>query len=626
MSKTDTKNGLKSSPDDDQPAPMATERADNVRPLDKTEKIGLIIDGRYRIDGLIGRGGMGSVYKAEHVSIRRAVALKLLHPSLAMVPEVAKRFEREALAIGRISHPNCVDVSDFGTLDDGSLFLVMEYLEGRSLGDEIDEKKRIAPMRALHILRHVLKGLGHAHDVDIVHRDVKPENVLLVEYQGDTSFAKILDFGIAKLLGAAQEAEGEVKLTQAGVAFGTPVYMSPEQAVGNPVDGRADLYAASVVAYEMITGKTPFYSDDKLEVLSMHTTRPVPPMNETAPDLVVPREIEELIRRGLAKRPSERFADADEYIAALDAVVRSLTAPRAHALHGRAGTVPVVYTTGASGVVVSPLTMTQSVRYPTPERDRKRVLMAVGIVGALALLAALVAVIAGSGGSKKPVVVTFDAGAPPTLAERAATLLQKGDPQAVIDLIEANATTAVVDPDAQLQLGHAHAFRRTRRAALTAYANAIALAPLLYQHDETMRLNLKVLLDATDSTDPFLPTDAAALLIDHFDDADARKKLIELATTEKSNEERRQRAFELAEEYGIADQDVRFKNFVVDLVYLPTCVKRQAIIAKLQSLGDKRAIDVLKKARTQQWKGKPINQCLVQSANAAITYLESLPD
>ncbi|MBP6843904.1 MAG: serine/threonine protein kinase, partial [Kofleriaceae bacterium] len=195
-----------------------------------------MIDGRYRLDALLGKGGMGVVYRGEHVAIRRAVAVKLLHPTLAAMPELRSRFEREAIAIGRIDHPNCVDVSDFGKLEDGSLFLVMELLDGRSLGDLMDADAPIAPHRALAILRHVLSGLGHAHAAGIVHRDVKPENVYLVPKDGDPDFAKILDFGIAKVIGGGEIDDG-VKLTQAGVAFGTPIYMSPEQAIGNPLDG-----------------------------------------------------------------------------------------------------------------------------------------------------------------------------------------------------------------------------------------------------------------------------------------------------------------------------------------------------------------------------------------------------
>jgi serine/threonine protein kinase len=289
-----------------------------------SERVGQLIDGRYRILNVIGRGGMGTVYKAEHVAIRRIVAVKLLHASLARVPEVSRRFEREAFAIGRIEHPNCVNVSDFGRLPDGSLYLVMEYLEGRALSDELTVKGRLSPARTLHILKHVLRGLGHAHANEIVHRDVKPENVILVEYEGDPDFAKILDFGIAKLVGSAAQAGGSERLTQAGMAFGTPIYMSPEQALGQQIDGRADLYAASVMAFEMITGVPPFLSDDKIEVMSMHASRPLPTMAEVAPGLEVPEIVERLLQRGLAKRAHDRFPDAAAYIAAIDAVLAEI--------------------------------------------------------------------------------------------------------------------------------------------------------------------------------------------------------------------------------------------------------------------------------------------------------------
>ena len=291
-------------------------------------RLGEVIDGRYRLDAIVGRGGMGLVYKAEHIGIRRAVALKLLHTTLAAVPELRSRFEREARAIGVISHPNCVDVTDFGQLDDGSLYLVMEYIEGVSLGDILDRERVLDPRRALRILRHVLAGLGHAHEAGIIHRDVKPENVLVLRQGGDPDFAKILDFGIAKIL--AQPIDDGVKLTQAGVAFGTPVYMSPEQALGNPVDARADLYAASIMAYEMICGRPPFYSDDKLEVLSMHTARPVPSMADTRRHVLgararpLPPGIERVIFRGLAKPPKERWQNAADYVKAIDEVLINL--------------------------------------------------------------------------------------------------------------------------------------------------------------------------------------------------------------------------------------------------------------------------------------------------------------
>src|SRR6266567_4285090 len=183
---------------------------DTPVPLDGDghELIGLIIDGRYRLDATLGRGGMGLVYRAAHV----------------------------------------------GRLPDGSLYLAMELLEGRALADVLEQEGQIAPGRALHILAGVLRGLSHIHAAKLIHRDIKPENIFLIRHGQDEDFAKILDFGIAKPM-AASDLDDGVKLTQAGMAFGTPIYMAPEQALGNPMDGRADLYAAAVIAYEMLCGQ-----------------------------------------------------------------------------------------------------------------------------------------------------------------------------------------------------------------------------------------------------------------------------------------------------------------------------------------------------------------------------------
>ncbi len=291
---------------------------------DGEELIGMVIEGRYRLSSTLGRGGMGLVYKAAHVGLRRQVAVKILHPSLAASPDVRNRFEREALAVGKIDHPNCVQVYDSGRLPDGSLYLAMEFLDGKSLADVLEQEGQLAPGRALHILAHILKGLAHVHSAGLIHRDIKPENIFLVRQGDDVDFAKILDFGIAKGMTGSDLDEG-VKLTQAGMAFGTPIYMAPEQALGNPMDGRADLYAAAVMGYEMLTGQPPFYSDDKLEVMSMHTAKPVPPMRQrlVKGGRPVPSSIERLIVKGLTKKPSERYASAEVFLAAVEAALHT---------------------------------------------------------------------------------------------------------------------------------------------------------------------------------------------------------------------------------------------------------------------------------------------------------------
>jgi serine/threonine protein kinase len=291
---------------------------------DGAELIGSIVDGRYRLEATLGRGGMGLVYRATHVGMRRQVAVKILHPSLAASPDVRSRFEREALAVGKVDHPNCVATFDVGRLPDGALYLAMELLEGRSLADVLDRERQIAPGRALHILAHILRGLGAVHAAGLIHRDIKPENIFLIRNGDDVDFAKILDFGIAKPMSGELSDDG-VRLTQAGMAFGTPIYMAPEQALGNPMDGRADLYAAAIIGYEMLCGQPPFYSEDKLEVMSMHTAKPVPPMRSRLSKGAkpVPASLERLIVRGLTKKPADRYADADAFLSAVEAALRT---------------------------------------------------------------------------------------------------------------------------------------------------------------------------------------------------------------------------------------------------------------------------------------------------------------
>jgi serine/threonine protein kinase len=289
--------------------------------LDTTVEVGEVIDGRYRVTAALGRGGMGSVYRAEHVTIKRQVALKLLNKELRQFKEINERFEREAFATGRLNHPNCVTISDSGTLEDGTTYLAMEYLDGRSLADELAENDHLPIDVSLRIARHVLAGLAHAHGAGVVHRDLKPENIFLVKQDGDPNFAKILDFGIAKLIGEAMDDAGGKNLTQAGIAVGSPTYMSPEQATGEAIDGRTDLYSLSILLHEMITGRPPFYGPDKVAVLRMHLLREVPPLSEAAPEIPVPPVVEQLIRQGLEKRPADRFQTAEMFMEVVDHVL-----------------------------------------------------------------------------------------------------------------------------------------------------------------------------------------------------------------------------------------------------------------------------------------------------------------
>jgi serine/threonine-protein kinase len=291
-------------------------------------RLGEVLDRRYRLVKVLGTGGMGTVYEAEHVVLKRPRAVKILHPSLTTTRGMAQRFEREAIAAGKLRDPHCIEISDFGKVADGTLYLVMELVRGPTLRGLLEAEGRISVARAIHVLRQTLKALEHAHALEIVHRDIKPENIMLVERGGDRDFVKLLDFGIAKLIGA--EAEGQEQLTATGFAVGTPRYLAPEQALGVPLDGRLDLYSATVVFYELVAGRTPFVGEG-VQLVTQHLTKPPPPLSEVAPDQGVTPALDALVLRGLAKDREARFPSAGAYRAALDECARAAPTPGAAA-------------------------------------------------------------------------------------------------------------------------------------------------------------------------------------------------------------------------------------------------------------------------------------------------------
>ena len=289
--------------------------------LDTDSRVGTVLAERYRIDSLLGEGGMGRVYAAEHVLMRKRLAVKVLHRELTTVPEVVARFEREAMAAANIDHPNVAAATDFGKLVDGAVFLVLEYVQGRNLRDEI----AAGPLpleRALHIGRQIASALASAHALDIVHRDLKPENVMLVEKAADPDFVKVLDFGIAKVpIGETQDGSSGKPITKVGMVFGTPEYMAPEQALGQAVDGRADLYALGVILYEMLAGIRPFSSKSQVGILGQQLSKPPPRFAERAPGIAIPPQVEQLTLKLLAKEAGDRFQSAEETVAGFDAML-----------------------------------------------------------------------------------------------------------------------------------------------------------------------------------------------------------------------------------------------------------------------------------------------------------------
>ena len=284
--------------------------------------LGQTLDGRHRIEAILGRGGMGTVYAAIHLESGRRVAVKTLLPELNESPEIRRRFEREARAAGFLQHPNLVEVYEMGAAPDGTLYLIMELVEGVSVGDALDLECTIHPRRTLVIARQVLLGLGHAHPLGLVHRDLKPDNIMLARAGGsgaEYEQVKLLDFGVVQLLSDAAGVFGTEQLTRTGVTFGTPAYMAPEQALGRDVDTRADLYSLGIILFEMLTGRRPFESDESLALLRMHIGHPPPSLAAVAPGAGFCTDaMERLIARALAKMPGERYADTREMAAALE--------------------------------------------------------------------------------------------------------------------------------------------------------------------------------------------------------------------------------------------------------------------------------------------------------------------
>ena len=264
-----------------------------------------VLAGRYALRRKVGEGAMGEVYEAEHVHLHRRVAVKILRPTIAAIPEAIARMQREAESMSGLGHPNIVDAIDFGHTDDGVAFLVMEWLEGENLDDML-ARQRPDIATALDIAAQAAAGLAEAHRRGVIHRDLKPANLFVTTNHKGALVIKVVDFGIAKL------AEENTRLTATGVLVGTPNYMAPEQAMGEAVDARADIYALGVILYEMLTGVVPFRGDTALAVLHQHTSKMAALPSAAAPDRAISAELDDLVMRCLAKQPADRFASMEE--------------------------------------------------------------------------------------------------------------------------------------------------------------------------------------------------------------------------------------------------------------------------------------------------------------------------
>ena len=297
----------------------------NREPLSRSQAkdalIGTVVGGRYRIEALLGEGGMGAVYRAEQLDLKKKVAVKVLHRDMVLNAEVVARFEREAVAGGRIAHPHVASAFDFGRLDNGVFFLALEFVEGKSLGRLMDQQAPLTERTALRIAGQIADALAAAHAAGVVHRDLKPENVMLLDRPPGEEFVKVLDFGIAKLRSTGSDKDQP--LTQLGTVFGTPEYMSPEQARGMEVDGRSDLYTLGLMLYEMLSGASPFSHEDVVVILARQLSMQPPPLSNR-----VSRPTRELIAKLLQKERDDRMKTAVDVRDAITVLLARPDLPR----------------------------------------------------------------------------------------------------------------------------------------------------------------------------------------------------------------------------------------------------------------------------------------------------------
>ncbi|NTX38839.1 protein kinase [Myxococcus sp. CA033] len=305
----------------------STDGVDHLCSGQSLQLIGQVLDGRYKIESVLGQGGMGMVFRATQTSVQRPVAVKTLNPSLAAAPQFFERFRREAEIASRLRHPNVITIFDFGRAPDGTCYYVMELLQGESLKEVVKREGPMSLRRATSLIEQATQGLAHAHQEGCVHRDLKPHNIM-VQDLGGRDFVKVLDFGLVKAL----EAEEEEQLTSTGQVLGTPQYMPPEQAGGEAVDQRSDLYSMAGVLYFCLTGSSPFGANTVRKALTASLTQQVPAVNSKRQGAPVPAALDAFFRKALSPEKEDRYQSAQELIDAMMESVEDVSAEQFDAM------------------------------------------------------------------------------------------------------------------------------------------------------------------------------------------------------------------------------------------------------------------------------------------------------
>ena len=589
-------------------------------------RIGTVVGERYRVLGCIGEGGMGAVFRAEHILMKKVVALKLLHAEMGQIEQAARRFEREAQSASRLNHPNIVSVTDFGRNHTGELFLVMEFVAGESLGELLAREGRLPLLRACRLAGQILSALEHAHGQKVIHRDLKPANVMLVQSPdarlGET--AKILDFGIAKI---TETTEGEQPLTKGVMIFGTPSYMSPEQATGQEVDSRSDLYSCGVILYEMLTGQKPFHAEDLVKLMAMQVTAPPPPFLSVAPEVRIPATVEAVVMRALEKERERRFGTAAEFREALERAEAEVdgAGERLAAATARLGkTVGAALWAGRSLLWAALRKLWRALGWAGRQMTRAvRSLIArlppraqpwVKSAAALLALGLVVTMIYG-----------YRHGAAPRLLPPRPRPVAQEMKSPIKDIEAAMASAHFAEarilimqqisehPDVarvRYLLGNLEFADKNSSAGVQAYEEALRMDAGL-RGDAALLVNLRGLL-----ADKKLGRSALDLMINQIG-VPACGALAEIASDERRMEFR-QDARSACENLRCPDKVDRVKSYALDLAQGRSCAEKREAVEQLGASKDPRAIEPLRRARTSD-RGGLLGRVLGSGGNSCIS-------
>ncbi len=583
---------------------MSGRQARALSAFDPATLVGTVLDGRYELTGHLASGGMGAVFRARHVHLRKEVAVKVLRPELSAAPDLVERFRREAEIASALEHDNLVRVTDFGRSEDGLLFLVMDLLTGESLFEVLHRERVLSPPRAVALLWQVCAGLEAAHQHGVVHRDLKPENVFLARTGSGREVVKLLDFGIAKF---ARAGDGS---TQAGIVVGTPEYLSPEQAMGLPVDARADVYTVGLIAFRMLTGRNPFHADDARGLLFHQASSPVPGLAETNPELSAWPALCDAVATACQKNPAERPASAAELGQLLASALGSIfVAPP--------GATPVL----PSSPRVATLAIGAGIGVPAAGALRawRRLVWALGgvlparrrtlwlAVGAIALIAVLTGVLVSAAIGRS------------RAAAQAEALLGAGKPEQALAAIDAALRSRPEKPELAILRARALRLLPGRRGdAIDAYAAVQAVRPLEPEDYRSLCALLgedRSLADRAARVLRNAPPLAVPALVDAARSGSAAQRL---------------RAMTLLRDLGAEDAVDRVAVYTA-LLAEPDCDVRRAAARRLGELGDPAAVPALRTAagamrNEKRWSILPVKvpACGASEANEALRRIQSV--